>query len=176
MFKLKKIVSYILIVVMVLAMETTAFASERSNVVRIDASMFSASELATVVCEAQDGVNTVIVLWEAATAIIKPIVEPEVEPCFNLDKTYSLTKSWLSLGTDYPMFQDKLKVTNKNGNPGAIDICVRRPDYLDQAEQYYWGLKAGHSSTFILGTFKKSELLVKASSVSGKYRISAVCS
>lgn len=76
MLKLKKLVSCILVVVMVLAMGTTVFAGEPSNVVYIDASLFSASELVATVREAQDGVNTVIVSWEDATAIIKPIVEP----------------------------------------------------------------------------------------------------
>ena len=176
MSKLKNLVSCILIVVMVLAMGTTSFASERSNVVCIDASMFSESELSAVVREAQDGVNTVIVSWEDATAIIEPIAESEAEPYYNLHKTYSLTKSWLSLGTDYPIIQDNLKITNEAGNPGAIDVCVRRPEYLDPAEQYCWGLNAGHSAYLTLGTFKKTELWLKASSQIGDYKISTVCS
>ena len=138
--------------------------------------MFSESELSAVVREAQDGVNTGIVSWEDATAIIEPIAESEAEPYFNLHKTYSLTKSWLSLGTDYPIIQDNLKITNEAGNPGAIDVCVRRPEYLDPAEQYCWGLNAGHSAYLTLGTFKKTELWLKASSQIGDYKISAVCS
>ena len=176
MLKLKKLVSCILVVVMVLAMGTTVFAGEPSNVVYIDASLFSASELVATVREAQDGVNTVIVSWEDATAIIKPIVEPEVEPYFNLNKTYSLTTRWLSLGTDYHIIQNDLKITNKTGNPGAIDICLSHPDNLDPAEKYYWGLKAGYYTEFTLRTFDTTELRVKASSVSGSYKISAVCS
>ena len=174
MVNMKKAVTFILCVAMILAMGTTAFASEPSNVVNIDSSMFSANELDAVIREAQDGVNTVIVSWEGATAIIKPIVEPEVAPYFNLNKTYSLsTTTWTSLGTDYAILNNNLTVTNKEGNPGAIDVCVNRPDYLAGTEQYSWGLSAGYSAEFKLVTFCTSELLVKASSVSGSYKISA---
>jgi len=179
MFKFKKFVSCILVVVMVLAMGTTAFASEPSNVVYIDASMFSTNEeLTAAVLEAQDGVNTVIVSWEDdATATIKPVLEPEIEPYFNLkNKTYSLTKSWFSLGTDFPVVQTHLKITNKTGNPGAIDICLRHPDNLDPGEKYYWGLKAGYYTEFDLWSATTTALWVKASSVSGSYTLSAVCS
>jgi len=175
MLKLKKIISCVLAVVMVLSMGTTAFAIEPSNVVYIDASMFSESELDVVIREAQDGVNMVIVSWEDAMAIIKPITEPEVAPRFNLkNETYSLTTTWTSLGTDWPIFQWDLKVTNHSGNPGAIDICVKEPDYLN--EDYFWGLNAGYYTEFSLTTIRTSELWVKASSVSGDYKISAVCS
>jgi len=137
--------------------------------------MFSASELDAVVREAQDGVNTVIVSWEDAAAIIAPIVESEVTPRFNLDKTYSLSTTWTSLGTDWPIFENNLRVTNKSGNPGAIDICVKEPDYV-LGEEYYWGLNAGYYTDFRLTTLRTSELWVKASSVSGSYKISAICS
>lgn len=175
MFKLKKIVICVLAVVMVLAMGTTAFAGESSDVVYIDVSMFSADELDAVVREAQNGVNTVVVSWEDATVVIKPIIEPEVVPCFNLDKTYSLSTTWTSLGTDWPIFEYHLKVTNKSGNPGAIDICVKRPDYV-LGEEYCWGLNPGYYAEFDLAVMCTSELWVKASSVSGSYGISAKCS
>lgn len=174
MCKLKKVVSCILVAVMAFAMGATAFAAEPSNVVYIDASMYSASELNAAVLEAQDGINTVVVSWGNASATIKPISEFEVEPIFNLDKTYSLTKEWTSLGTDAPLIENNLKVTNKSGNPGAIDICVKEPEYFN--EEYYWGLKAGYYTEFTLTTWRTSELWVKASSVSGKYKISAKCS
>lgn len=174
MIKMKKIISCVLSIAMILAMGTTAFASEPFNVVNIDATKFSASELDAVIRDAQDGTNTVVVSWKDATAIIKPAVEPEVSPRFNLDKTYSLTTEWTCLGTDYPIFQADLTVTNKSGNPGAIDICVKT-DLVD-GEEYCWGLNPGYSTEFSLLTIETSALWVKATSVSGDYAIKAKCS
>lgn len=154
--------------------ETTAFASESDNVIYIDATKVSASELDTMVREAQDGINSVVVSWGEATAVIKPIDELEVIPYFNVNKTYSLkTTHWHFIDDDYLLINNNLRVTNKTGNPGAIDIKIVYPDYLDITTVYYWGLNAGYYTDFSLTTFRTVELWLSASNVNGDYYITA---
>ena len=164
-----------LAVIMVFTIKATAFANEA--VVYIDATKVSQSELNTIVKEAQDGINTVIISWKEATAVLKPIDESEPMPAFNVKDTFSLTTThWSLIGDDYPIIQNDLKVTNKSGNPGAIDIRIKYPDYLDLTTEYYWGLKAGYYTTFSLTTFRTVELWLSASKVDGDYAITAKCS
>lgn len=171
---MKKLFSVVLTVAMVFAMGTTAFASETDNVIYIDATKVSASELDTMVREAQDGINSVVVSWGEATAVIKPIDESEVEPYFNVNDTYPLTTShWHLIEDDYLILRNDLKVTNKTGNPGAIDIRIVYPDYLDITTDYYWGLNAGYYTNFSITTLRTVELWLSASDVNGDYYITA---
>lgn len=173
----KKIITAILVVAMVFCMGTTTFASELTNVVYIDATTVSQSELDAMVNEAQDGVNTVVISWGEATATLKPIDVSEPVPYFNEDDTYSLTTTkWHFIASDYPIFENDLKVTNKTGNPGAIDIRIVYPEYFDITTEYYWSLNAGYYTNFQLTTVATSELWLSASSVAGDYHVTAKCS
>ena len=58
-------------------------------------------------------------------------------------------------------------------DPGAIDIRIKYPDYLDSTTKYYWGLNAGYYTTFSLTLLRTIELWVLASDVDGDYAITA---
>lgn len=169
---MKKSLSLMLVVIMVFSIGGIALANEA--IVYIDATKVSQSELDTIVREAQDGINTVVISWGEATAILKPIDESEPMPAFSVNDTFSLTTTqWNLIGDEYLIFDNDLKVTNKSGNPGAIDIRIKYPDYLDSTTKYYWGLNAGYYTTFSLTLLRTIELWVLASDVDGDYAITA---
>lgn len=178
MYKIKQL--FILIATMVFAMGITgitAFAKESSNVVYIDATKVSQSELDMMVSDAQNGIDKIVISWDEGSATLQPIDASETMPYFNEDDTYYLTTSeWKFIADDYPIFQNDLKVTNKKGNPGAINIKIVYPDYLDITTEYYYSLKSGYSTNFSLTTVATSELYLAASDVSGNYNIKAKCS
>ncbi len=157
---MKKLLSLMLVVIMVFSIGGTAFANEA--VVYIDATKVSQSELDRIVREAQDGINTVVISWGEATAILKPIDESEPMPAFSVNDTFSLTTTqWNLIGDEYLILDNDLKVT------------IKYPDYLDSTTKYYWGLNAGYYTTFSLTLLRTIELWVSASDVDGDYAITA---
>lgn len=141
------------------------------NVVYIDAMLLSEEELVVMCNEAQNGTDTVIISWGDATATFKPIEETAIEPCFNEDDTYKLTTTtWKYIDKHFVSYQNNLKITNKTGNPGAVDIKLKTNKMLNN-ETTKLELKAGYYTTFKLAMAETYELWLKANKAVGDYHV-----
>ncbi len=148
---------------------TNVFAS---NIVNIDAREATPQEIANGIITASNTNKTVIINWEdGTTATLSPVSEDIPELYLNKTKTLDLTtSSWTKVVSDEPWWTVNLKVTNKKGNPGSIDIKVVT-DYAADNVHYYYGLPVNYNTTLKLATPSYYTVYVRASDTSGEYTI-----
>lgn len=150
----------------------TAFAAS-SDEVYIDATQMSQEEMDTLVAEASAAQKTIIIDWKDGTVVrLTPETDPQIEPYINVtDTVYLNTTTWTYFGhcDPIPVMPSQLKVTNKSGNPGSIDVKIRNDRVIGTF--YIYDIAPGYTGE--LTEPYPYDIYLRACSVSGDYTVKA---
>jgi len=127
-----------------------------------------------IIKEASDDLKTIQIEWmDGTTVILAPDEDSSPEPRINTTKTVNLTTDWSYFGHNdtLALFPSALRVTNKSGNPGSIDVKIVN-DRVLATTTYYFSLEPGYTGTLDDEPYPY-DIYLRACSIAGSYRIKA---